>query len=330
MRTIFRYLALASMILISAAKPRPSTKDKRAQERELTEMAELAESVGQTDKAISILDELRALCRTKGAQCETKDGEILEQLGWLCLKSKACADRRKSLLEEIARAIPSKTGLIHDLKEALGGKDEEEGEEKEPDNSIPALREHLKTHPDDLDARSDLADLLLEAGEKLEAIKHLEIYLVSRPSDLEARMNLIDALRDSGRRGRALEEIAQMLSRKRDAWKLRELQIELLFEEKRNEEIDRALDALERDAPGRAMTWVLAAERRMEKDDPSEASALLLRAKTISSTEAETVQRIVELERDIAQMRKDSSADFVREVHQYDLEDDLRYGTEIQ
>jgi predicted Zn-dependent protease len=333
MRSSLCMLAAASLIVVAAAKPKPTAKDRRTLERELSEMAELAESVGETDKAIAAIDELRELCKKKkGPSCETKDADLLEQLGWLCLKSKACADRRAALLAEIEGTLPSKTDLMRDLKEAISGKDapaEEHEDADEPKKTIPALREHLRTHPDDWDARSDLADLLMEAGQKLEAITELERYLSGRPSDLDARMNLIDALRDAGRRGRALEEIAKLLKDKPRAWKLRELQIELLAEDK-SAELDRAIASLCADAPTRAMSWVLAAERRMEKDDAAEATTLLRRAQTISSTEADTLQRIAELERDLLKMRRESTADFVHEVHHYDLEDDLRYGGEIE
>src|SRR5438128_575939 len=87
------FFGLLTAIFVLGAGPSTSgksasksakAKSKREKARELESMAELSEQVGDADKTIALLDELRKVCAQKGPPCDTKDQEILEQIGWLC------------------------------------------------------------------------------------------------------------------------------------------------------------------------------------------------------------------------------------------------------
>src|SRR5262249_42187893 len=112
-------LSLGTGVALAGKGKTKGEKEKRDKARELEAMAELAEQGGDVDKAIGLLDELRKVCAQKGPPCETKDADLLEQIGWLCLKSKACAPRRPALIEELQKKAPKKKELLHDLKDSL-------------------------------------------------------------------------------------------------------------------------------------------------------------------------------------------------------------------
>jgi predicted Zn-dependent protease len=329
-------ILLAGTIAISAigAAPPPKARSKRDRAREIEAMAELAEKVHEIDRAIELLDALRRVCAERGPPCETADAETLEQIGWLCLQSKTCAARRPALIAEIKARAPALRALIHDLEESLKPEDAEATPSRDegppPSAGIDRLRAHLLEHPGDLDARMDLADALIAANRKDEAVRELSRYLEARPDDLDARESLIDLLVALERRSAALSEIAVYLARRPAAWRMRDLEIELLAKDKRAADLDRALAAMVRDAPGRGLAWAYLAGRALDRDDLAGAERALERARATTSTDAETREKIAEVVSELSATRARSELEFWRDVRRYDLEDDLRYGGETE
>lgn len=348
-----------------STKPTARSKDHGSAERELLAMSELAESVGEIDNAIGHLDELRKLCRSRDPPCETPDPEILERLSWLCLKSRACVPRREALLAEVRQRLPENRELIRDLGINLSGADDERPtDDPGSEIRIQQLRSFLRSHPNDAGARLDLAnalsdsgayreaanelavylearpsdlearrtliDALLQTGQKIRAVDELTIYVKQRPEDAEARADLIDTLIDLDRREAAFDEITLYLHKRPRAWRIRWREIELLEALKRTQELDRAIERLVRDDPKSAVTWAFVAARALQKDDPDRAESAVAHAKTLTSTDAETLQRIRDVERDLKKTRAQERSEFRQDAQRSDFEDDLRYGGEPQ
>lgn len=335
---------LAALLFAPAAGELPALAHRqragavRERERALLAMAELAESLGRHADALADLDELRAMCAPI-AGCETPAAEILERIGWACLEVPACAPRRLQLLTEVARLCPGATELQRDLRAAVAerGRDEAERQAEAAGPGarggaaeIDRLRAALAAHPADDDRRMDLAEALLAAARPEEGARELSLYLHHRPEDQDARERLVEALVGLGRRAEAIEQIRLHVARRPDAWSLRAELVDLLELEQREDERDLAVAALLREAPDRALGWTFVAERAIERHDLGAAEEALARARAATATDAVSRERLAQAERDLGLVRASDAALFRGDVRQLDLEDDLRYGGEVE
>jgi predicted Zn-dependent protease len=370
------FVLASSSATTAGARPKPKgAKDRRSAEAELLGIAELSESMEQHDDAIRTLDELRRLCAPPGpAPCESKDGELLEQIGWLCLKSASCAPRRSALLEEVRRRLPGAKELIADLAGEAGGAADAEAADDAAKKGAPPrspkgpariaeLSAAVQQHPDDLDLRGDLADALFEDGQLGAAIPEYRA-LLARRDDEGARANLIDALEETGKLREAARELAihlehqpqELASRRRwiellvdlndkpaalvavqrylaerhEAYRMRWLEIELLEQLGRNVDADRRIADLVTELPARAGGWALLAERALAREDRRGAERALAKARALSSTDAETLEKIAEVDRDLGLFQVEQHREFRREVRREDFEDELRHGLESE